>query len=84
MTLQTQNDRPVSGWKSQIYVLGAEIGTLFGLIAAYLYARAAEEDAERHGGKPEKIPTGQVLGLSLAALGLVRQITELGKPSRKK
>jgi hypothetical protein len=84
MTLQTQNDRQPSGWKSQIYILGAAIGTLFGLISAYLYARAAEEDADRNGGKPAKIPTGQVLGLGLAALGFVRQITELGKPSRKK
>ena len=83
MTQQTSNDARSSSWKSQVYVLGAAIGSLFGLISAYLYARSAEEDAERQGGKPPKIPTGQVLGLGLAALGLVRQITEMGKPAKK-
>jgi hypothetical protein len=71
-------------WKTPLYVMGAVIGSLFGLITAYFYTRAAEEDAERHGGKPERVPTLQVIALLTAALGLMRQISELGKPQKKK
>ena len=82
MTLPAKNDG--KSWKSQVYVIGAAVGSLLGLVSAYLYARAAEEEAERKGGKPDKIPTSQLLTLGLAALGLIRQITELGKPPKKK
>jgi H+/Cl- antiporter ClcA len=69
-------------WKTQAYVTGAFAGTLFGLAAAYLYTRAAREDADR-GGKLKPIGTGELITLGLAALSLVRQITELGKPPKK-
>jgi hypothetical protein len=31
-----------------------------------------------------KVPTTQLLGLALAALGLIRQIAEMGKGDKKK
>lgn len=70
-------------WKRQSYIFGLSLGTLVGLIAAYLYNRAADEDAVRKGGKPEHISTGQMISLSLATLGIIRQITELGKSPKK-
>ncbi len=70
-------------WQRRTYVTGGVIGTIFGLIGAYLYARAAEEEAARNGGKPNSIPTGQAIGLALAAIALLRQVTELGKPAKK-
>lgn len=73
-----------TGWKPRTYVLGAAIGTLFGFLAAYLYARAAEDDARGHGNKPARIGTGEMLGLVLSGLGLIRQISEMGKPPKKK
>lgn len=79
--LTPHNSEKPNTWKTQTYVLGAAVGTLFGLLSAYLYTRAAEEDAART-GKPEKIPTGQLLTLFLAGVSLVRQITELGKPKK--
>jgi hypothetical protein len=72
-----------SSWKRQTYLMGAAIGSLIGLVSAYLYARAAEEDAERL-GKPERVQTGDMLGLGLALLAVVRQIAELGKTPKKK
>ena len=71
-------------WKNKTYLTGGILGGVFGLLAAYLFNRAAEEDAERNGGKPAKIPTMQVLGLSLAGLNFIRQITEAGKSGKKK
>lgn len=84
MTLQPQNNDGSNNWKSRIYVLGAMTGTIFGLISAYLYARAAEENTERVDRQPERVGTGQMIALGLAALGLIRQIAELGKPAKKK
>lgn len=71
-----------SSWKTQAYVIGVVGGALFGLIAALLYSRAAEEDTARAGGKPQQIPTTTLLGLLLSALGLVRQIAEAGRPKK--
>jgi hypothetical protein len=76
-------NEPAANWRQQTYVIGAAAGTLFGLLAAYLYARAASEDAQRS-GKPRSLGTGELIGLGLAALGLIRQIAEMGKPSQKK
>lgn len=76
-------DQPNDNWKSQIYMIGTALGTLIGFLSAYLYTRAAEDDLERK-GKPERISTGQLLALSLTALGLMRQIAELGKPASSK
>lgn len=78
--MNEQNDH---NWKNQIYLMGIASGAIFGLLASYLFARAAEEDAERNGGKPSKVKTGQLISLGLAGLGLIRQISEMGKPDKK-
>ena len=77
-------EQEVTNWKSQIYLLGAVVGSLFGLLSAYLYARAAEEGATRSEGKPKPVPTSQIISLGLAALSLARQIAEMGKSPKKK
>lgn len=68
--------------KTRIMLTGISIGAFFGLISSYLYARAAKENDNPDAGKPESISTGQLLTLLLAILGLIRQITELGKPAK--
>lgn len=73
-----------SAWKNQAYITGLAAGALFGLIAAFMYSRAAEEDVERNGGSPTTVSTGEVIGLGLAALAMVRQIAEMGKGPAKK
>jgi hypothetical protein len=73
-----------SAWKSQAYIKGVAAGALLGLVAAYMYSRAAEEDAQRNGGAPNSVSTGEVIGLGLAALAMVRQIAEMGKGPAKK
>ena len=63
----------------QVVLTGAAVGAVFGLIASHLYARAAEDS-----DNPEarSISASQLLGVLLTALGLLRQIIELGKPKK--
>jgi len=65
-------------WKTQTYTLGALAGMFFGLITAYLFSRATEEETGGV-GRPGKVKTMRLMTVSLAALKLMRQITELSK-----
>jgi hypothetical protein len=78
----SQIQKKNEGWRTRVYVVGVAGGALFGVVAALLYARAAEEGAGEQGNLPP-IPTGTLIGLILSALALIRQITEAGKPSKK-
>lgn len=77
MTTQLQN---VTEGKAQTYALGALAGALVGMVAAYLYSRAVEEE-RGSGGEVQPLQVGQLLAIGLALLGIVRQITEMGRPS---
>jgi hypothetical protein len=61
-----------SSWKNKTLILGGLVGALLGLAAGFLYIRMAEE-----AGGPREVSTGQVVKLSIAALGLVRQASQL-------
>jgi hypothetical protein len=68
-----------NNWKRSTYFNGTLAGAILGLVGAYLYARAAEEDVDRNGGQPVKLQTGQLLSILLAVLAVIRQIAESGK-----
>ena len=61
-----------SSWKNKVLILGGLIGALLGLAAGFLYLRMAEE-----AGGPREVSTGQVVKLAIAALGLMRQASQL-------
>lgn len=63
-------------------MVGGIVGLIAGVLAAYLYARAAQEEISRNGEAP-RIQTMQLIGLLLAGMGLLRQIAELGKTPKK-
>jgi hypothetical protein len=48
------------------------IGLCLGLLAGYLYAQLAQES-----GGPKKVPTGNLVKLAVATIGLVRQAAQL-------
>lgn len=62
-----------SDWKPKVMIAGGVIGALLGLLASFLLIRMAEEN-----GRPPKISTGNVVKLAIAALGVVRQASQLG------
>jgi len=68
-------------WKPRVYVVGGAAGVIFGLLAAYFYARASEENMLDH---PPRIKTMDAIKLGVALLALVREITDLGIDSSKK
>ncbi len=81
--LLPQSDKAAANWRTQAYIVGAAAGLLLGLISAYLYNRAASDYGPAEG--QNRIQTGEVLGLGLAVLGIIRQVTEMGRgPDPKK
>lgn len=66
--------------KAQTYALGAMVGAMVGMVAAYLYSRAVEEE-RGSGGEVQPLQVGQLITIGLALLGIVRQITEMGRPT---
>jgi len=79
-TQEITNTDESESWKQRTYITGIAIGSLAGLFSAYLFARAAEENED---GKPQQMSTGTLISLTLAVLGLVRQIAESGKQKKK-
>jgi hypothetical protein len=77
---QNQGSSP----RTQAYLVGAAAGLLFGLISAYMYNRASTDYGPMQDGR-NRVQTGEVLGLGLALLAVVRQIAEMGRgPEPKK
>jgi hypothetical protein len=79
----TRNNTQVSNWRTTAYIIGALIGAALGFLSAYLYAQAADEEVARTGGEAPKLSTGQMIALGLTTLGLIRQISEAGRPPKK-
>ena len=79
-----QQKQVSSSARTQAYIVGAAAGLLFGLISAYMYNRATVDYGRMPDGS-NRVKTGEVLGLGLALLAVVRQITEMGRgPEPKK
>ena len=72
-------------WRNQTYLLGVIAGTVVGLAAAYFYNRSAEDDTIKNGlARPNRVQTGDLLGLALALLAIFRQVAELGRTPEDK
>jgi hypothetical protein len=67
-----------SSWRTRIMLAGGIIGTVLGVLSAYLYVRAAEE---AYGGEapPEAPKTSDAVRLGISLLSIVRTITDWGK-----
>ena len=80
--LQRNNNRSTGDWKTQTYVIGALLGAAMGFLSAYLFAKEAEDNAEDD--ERPKVPPSALLGLALSVIGVVRQISEVGRKENKK
>lgn len=61
-------------WKPKLFAIGAVVGALVGVGAAYLLA----QQAELEGTQPE-ISGSEGVRLGIAVLGLLRQVASLGE-----
>lgn len=62
-----------NNWRGRTLLLGALIGALTGLGAAYVLVRRAEES-----GEPPQLGTGEGVRLGMGVLGLLRMISGFG------
>lgn len=70
--------------RPQRLITGGLVGGFFGLIAAYFYSRAVEDDVRQNGIQRNPISTGEIIGVGLALLALLRQVSEMGRSQPKK
>ncbi len=61
-------------WRSKTLVLGAVLGALTGLVAAYLLVQRADQQEQ-----PPELSTGEGIKVGLLLLGLLRQIAQLAE-----
>lgn len=80
MTSTGLPDNPSNDWKTKTYLMSGMLGLTIGLIAAYLYVRVSDENGSE---TPGQIKTMDLIGLAVALLALIRQITDLGAKGSK-
>lgn len=61
------------GWKTKVMILGAVVGALTGLGAAFILIQRSEMDRTQL-----KLSAGQGVKVGLGVLGLLRQIADFG------
>ncbi|MGD0708216.1 MAG: hypothetical protein ABSA51_07165 [Anaerolineaceae bacterium] len=63
----------MEAWKTRTMVIGAVIGGLAGLAAAYLLVQQSTKEDKAH------LSAGQGVQVGLGVLGVLRLISEIGK-----
>jgi len=63
-------------WKTKALLIGAGVGLLAGLGAAYMLVQRAEKN-----GETPELSAGEGVKLGLLVLGLLRQVSQLGDGS---
>ena len=64
----------VDSWKPKFLIIGAVLGALVGVGAAYLLAQNAEKE-----GRAPKISPGDGVKLGVMVMGLLRMVATLGE-----
>jgi len=68
--------------RNKTLIIGGLIGSVLGILAAWLYVRTAREEDE---AKPsEAIPPGKMVKLGLSIIEVLRQVTALGEGEEKR
>lgn len=69
---------------SRIYIVGALVGGMIGMLSAHLYKRAADENADDPEAESLAMKPQDLVALGVAILGIVRKIAEAGAEAGKK
>jgi hypothetical protein len=62
--------------RNKTLIIGGLVGSALGVLAAWLYVRAAREDEAK---PPEAVPPGKMVKLGLSIMEVLRQVTALGE-----
>jgi hypothetical protein len=62
--------------RNKTFIIGGLIGSALGILAAWLYVRAAREEEEAM--PPQPVPPGKMVKLGLSIMEVLRQVTALG------
>lgn len=65
---------PDTSFRTRALFVGGVAGLIIGLLAAHLYARAAEENMKL---EPGKIGTMDAVRLGIALMAIIRQVTDM-------
>lgn len=62
--------------RNKTLIIGGLVGSALGVLAAWLFVRAAREDEAK---PPEAVPPGKMVKLGLSIMEVLRQVTALGE-----
>jgi hypothetical protein len=74
MNQRDTDPETIENWRPKVLLIGAVIGAVVGVGAAYLFA----QNADRKGVAPEITP-GEGVRLGLLVMGLLRSVATLGE-----
>ncbi len=63
--------------RNKTLIIGGLIGSALGILAAWLYVRAAREEEEAM--PPQPVSPGKMVKLGLSIMEVLRQVTALGE-----
>jgi len=61
--------------RNKTLIIGGLVGSALGILAAWLYAQTAREEAAT---SPQPVPPGKMVKLGLSVMEVLRQVTALG------
>jgi hypothetical protein len=65
-------EQPKDNWKARTLIIGAVVGLISGIIAAYILVQRAEEEESR-----PRISAGEGVKVGLGVLGVLRTLADL-------
>ena len=65
-------EQPKENWKMTTLIIGAVVGLISGLVAAYILVQRAEEEQSR-----PRLSAGEGVKVGLGVLGVLRSIADL-------
>jgi H+/Cl- antiporter ClcA len=69
--------------RGRVLLMGIIAGAVYGLVAAYFYARAHEEDLKHGDPGANRVQTSEIITVIVAALAMIRQIAEMGRAPKR-